>query len=80
MAGKEHPHYAAAKMAAAEMNDLMGFIKGGEFGMFPDAGPSAKTARRRRLIDDAPEDIRSLLDNGYPLHFVERLAREVKNA
>ena len=67
----------AAKMAASEMNDLMGFIKDSECGTFAP-GPSRSTKRRHEAIDSAPQDVRSLLDNGMSMRFVERLARLVE--
>ena len=67
----------AAKMAASEMNDLMSFIKDSEYGSFT-SGPSSRTQRRHEVIDGAPQDVRALLDNGFPMYFVERLARLVE--
>lgn len=64
-------------MAASEMNDLMGFIKDSEYGSFT-SGPSRSTKRRHEVIGDAPPDVRSLLDNGMSMRFVERLARLVE--
>ena len=75
MAKTTHPHYDAAKMAAEEMSDLMSFIKDSEYGQYPGGGPARSTARRHEAIADAPEDVRSLLDNGFSMGFVERLAR-----
>ena len=71
----EHPNFTAAKMAATEMNDLMARIKDSEYGHFPVAEPTSRTQKRHEALANAPEDIRALLDNGYPMHFVERLAR-----
>ena len=76
MAKTIHPHYAAAKMAATEMKDLMSFIKDSEYGNYPESGESAETARRHKMLANAPADIRRLLDEGHSMEFVERLARQ----
>ena len=73
-----HPHYTAAKMAASEMKDLMGFIGDSEFGAYPGAVKSSRVKHTDDVLAEAPDDVKMLLDNGFPRYFVERLANLVR--
>ena len=71
MRTKQHPHVEAARMAADDMNDLMGFIKDSEYGSYPKA-KDPRTISRKERIASLPDDIRN---GGYSTAFLDRLAR-----
>lgn len=60
-------------------NDIESVIQSfKEEGHFMDRSVSDRTLARHRRIEAAPEDVRRLLDQGFPMEFVERLARLAK--
>lgn len=71
MRNKQHPHIEAARLAADDLDELMGFIKDSEYGSYPKA-QDARTISRKERIASLPDDIRN---GGYSAAFLDRLAR-----
>lgn len=73
MAGKQHIHTRAVSAANDDITKVIESLKEGP--KFMQETVSPRTQARRDAIENAPEEVKALLQQGYTQEFVHRLAR-----
>lgn len=68
---KRSRYTEATHLARDDMQKVIASF--GDDAPFMDDSVSAKTEARRAKFENAPADIRALLDQGFPQYFVEQL-------